>query len=30
MVLASEHFSEDDYYRDYDQFSQAALGKPLG
>jgi dTDP-4-dehydrorhamnose 3,5-epimerase-like enzyme len=30
MVLASEHFSEDDYYRDYNQFSQAAFGKPLG
>ena len=29
MVLASEHFSEDDYYRDYEQFSLAALGKQL-
>jgi hypothetical protein len=27
MVLASEHYSEDDYYRDYDQFSLAANGK---
>ena len=27
MVLASEHYSEDDYYRDYDQFCQAALGR---
>jgi len=27
MVLASEHYSEDDYFRDYDQFSLAANGK---
>lgn len=28
MVLASEHFSEADYYRDYDEFSQVVQGKP--
>lgn len=30
MVLASEHFSEADYYRDYDEFSQVVTGKPKG
>jgi len=27
MVLASERYSEDDYYRDYEQFNQAVSGK---
>ncbi|MBG0842084.1 sugar 3,4-ketoisomerase [Ectopseudomonas toyotomiensis] len=27
MVLASERYSEDDYYRDYAQFNQAVSGK---
>ncbi len=30
MVLASEHFSEDDYFRDYDQFAQVVNSKPRG
>ncbi len=30
MVLASERYSEDDYFRDYDQFSQAVNAKPKG
>ncbi len=28
MVLASEHFSEADYFRDYDEFAQIVQGKP--
>ena len=28
MVLASELFDEDDYFRDYDRFIEAAVGKP--
>ena len=28
MVLASEHFSEADYYRDYSEFTQAVHAKP--
>ncbi len=30
MVLASEHFSEDDYFRDYEQFAQVVNSKPRG
>jgi len=28
LVLASEHYSESDYYRDYDEFAQAARAAP--
>jgi dTDP-4-dehydrorhamnose 3,5-epimerase-like enzyme len=28
MVLASEHFSEADYYRDYSEFAQAVHAQP--
>lgn len=27
MVLASEHYLEDDYYRDYDEFRQVVTGE---